>query len=156
MIFGLLAGQLLRGERLLADKLKYLFIGGLAAIVVGKAIEMAGLCPIVKRIWSPTWALYSGGCVALLLAAFVALIDGCGWKRWSLPLVVAGLNPIALYCLWQLSGGFVRDSIKIHLGQHVFESLGAPYAPMLERSAVLLAFWLVLFWMYRRKIFLRI
>jgi predicted acyltransferase len=71
-------------------------------------------------------------------------------------LVVAGLNPIALYCMWQLLGGFIRESFKTHLGQRIFESLGAPSAPMLERTAVLLVFWLILLWMYRRTIFLRI
>ena len=156
MIFGLLVGRLLRGELALADKLKRLVIAGIAAMLLGKAIELAGLCPIVKRIWTPSWALFSSGLVTLLLAAFVALIDWRGWKRWAFPLVIAGLNPITLYCLWQLSGGFIRENIKTHLGQRIFESLGAPYAPMLERIAVLLAFWLILLWMHRRKIFLRL
>lgn len=156
MTFGLIAGRLLRSELTMTDKLKRLVLAGIAGIVLGKAIEFAGLCPIVKRLWTPGWVLFSGGLVTLLLAGFVALIDWRGWKRWAFPLVVAGLNPITLYCLWQLSGGFIRESIKTHAGQRVFESLGTPYAPMLERTTVLLAFWLILLWMYRRKIFLRI
>jgi len=72
------------------------------------------------------------------------------------PLVVAGLNPITLYCLWQLMGGSLRENVKTHLGQHIFESFGAIYAPVLERAAALIVFWLILLWMYRRKIFLRI
>ena len=43
-----------------------------------------------------------------------------------------------------------------HFGQGIFESFGTIYAPMLERMATLLVFWLILFWMYRRKIFLRL
>ena len=156
MIFGLLAGQLLRSQLAISDKLKRLVIAGLTGIVLGKAIELAGLCPIVKPIWTPSWALFSGGLVTLLLAGFVAIIDWRGWKRWAFPLVVAGLNPITLYCLWQLSGGFIRDNLKTHLGQRVFESFGGAYAPTLERISVLLVFWLILLWMYRRKLFLRI
>jgi heparan-alpha-glucosaminide N-acetyltransferase len=110
----------------------------------------------VKRIWTPSWAIYSGGWVTLLLAAFVAVIEWRGWKRWTFPLVVVGLNPIALYRLWQLMGSWVRDSLKTHLGPHVFDLLGATYAPILERVLILLVFWLILLWMYRRKIFLRI
>ena len=140
----------------LTDKLKRLVIAGMAGIVLGKVLELAGFCPIVKRIWTPSWAFFSGGWVTLLLAGFVALLDWRGWKRWAFPLVVAGLNPITLYCLWQLTGGFIRESLKTHLGQRVFESCGAPYAPMLERSAVLLVFWLILLWMHRKKIYLRI
>ena len=71
-------------------------------------------------------------------------------------IVVVGLNPITLYCMWQLSSGFVRSNIKRHLGQDIFESFGATCTPMLERLGVLLVFWLILLWMYRRKIFVRI
>jgi predicted acyltransferase len=156
MIFGLIAGRLLRSELTITDKLKRLVLAGMAGIALGKALELAGLCPIVKRIWTPSWVLFSGGWVTLLLAGFVALLAGRGWKRWAFPLVVAGLNPITLYCLWQLTGGFIRESLKIHLGQHVFEGFGAPYAPVVERAAVLLVFWLILLWMHRKKIYLRI
>jgi predicted acyltransferase len=156
MIFGMIAGQLLRSDLTITEKLKRLVIAGIAGLVVGKAIELVGVCPIVKRIWTPSWAIYSGGLVTLLLAVFVAVIEWRGWKRWAFPLVVAGLNPITLYCMWQLMGGFVRETTRTHFGQHVFESLGAIYSPILERAAVLLVFWLILLWMYRRKIFLRI
>ena len=110
----------------------------------------------MKRIWTPSWAIYSGGWVALLLAGFVAIIEWRGWKRWTFPLVVVGLNPIALYCMWQVMNGFVRESLKTHLGAHVFETFGAVYAPILERLLVLFVFWLILLWMHRKKIYLRI
>jgi predicted acyltransferase len=86
----------------------------------------------------------------------VAIIEWRGWKRWAFPLVVAGMNPIALYCMWQLSGGYVRDNLKRHLSPELFEAFGTTYATTLERASVLLVFWLVLLWMYRRRIFLRI
>jgi heparan-alpha-glucosaminide N-acetyltransferase len=156
MVFGMFAGQLLRSELAITEKLKRLVVAGTVGVVAGKVIELAGLCPIVKRLWTPSWAIYSGGLVTLLLAAFVAAIEWRGWKRGAFPFVVAGLNPITLYCMWQLMGSFVRDNIKRHLGQHVFEALGATYTPVLERVTVLMVFWLILLWMYRRKIFLRI
>jgi heparan-alpha-glucosaminide N-acetyltransferase len=156
MIFGMVAGRLLRGNLPLTEKLKRLSIAGISGIVLGKAIELAGVCPIVKRIWTPSWVFFSGGLVVLLLALFVASIEWRGWKRWAFALVVAGMNPITLYCMWQLTGGWIRENIKIHLGQNIFDSFGALYVPILERSATLLVFWLILFWMYRRKIFLRI
>jgi predicted acyltransferase len=156
MIFGLLAGQLLRSERPLAEKLQTLVLAGLAGMALGKGIELVGLCPIIKRIWTPSWALYSGGIVTLLLAAFVAAIDLHGWRRWAFPLVVAGMNPITLYCLWQLSPGFIRENLKRHLCPQIFDLAGATYAPILQRLIVLAVFWLILLWMYRRKIFVRI
>ena len=125
-------------------------------LVLGKALEMLGICPIVKQIWTPSWAIFSGGLVVLLLAAFVTVIDWKGRKQWAFPLVVAGLNPITLYVMWQILAGPTRDRIKLHLGQHVFETFGELYAPMLERISALFIFWLILYWMYRRKLFLRI
>lgn len=156
MVFGLLAGQLLRSNMSMGSRLWRLLLLGIAGVVCGKAIAMAGLCPIVKRIWTPSWAICSGGVVTLLLAGFVAIIEGLGLKRWAFPFVVAGLNPIALYCLWQLGGGFIRENIRRHFGQDIFQSLGPDYDQMLQRGASLVILWLVLLWMYRRKIFVRI
>ncbi len=156
MIFGLLAGQLLRSNASMARKLLYLLLFGIIGAVLGKAIAMAGLCPIVKRIWTPSWAICSAGVATLLLVGFVAVIEGLGLKRWAFPFVVVGLNPITLYCLWQLGGSFIRENIQRHLGQDIFQVFGPEYVPMLQRGAVLLILWLVLLWMYRRKIFLRI
>ena len=156
MIFGMIAGRLLRSDAALSAKLKRLVLAGIAGIIAGAILQFAGLCPIVKRIWTPSWVLFSGGLVTLLLAGFVAVIEWRGWKRWAFPMVVAGLNPITLYCMWQLMGGFARNNVRIHFGQGIFESFGAIYAPMFERVATLLVFWLILLWMYRRKIFLRL
>lgn len=156
MIFGLLAGGLLRSERPLPQKVARLAMFGCAGVVFGLVISLVGLCPIVKRIWTPSWAIYSGGWVTLMLAGFVAIIDWAGWKRWAFPCIVAGLNPITLYCLWQLTSGFFRDTIRTHLGRGVFEVFGSAYAPIVQHLSVLLAFWLILFWMYRRKVFIRI
>ncbi len=156
MVFGVVVGRILRSEGELTGKLKTLFRLGAGGLALGLLLGVLGVCPVVKRIWTPSWAIFSSGLVTLLLAAFVAVIEWRGWKRWAFPLVVAGVNPITLYCLWQLSGGFIRQSLRTHLGQDVFASFGAVYSPMVERSATLLVFWLILFWMYRRKIFLRI
>jgi len=156
MLFGAICGRILREEGAIAGKLKALVKLGVGGMALGFLIGTLGICPVVKRIWTPSWAIYSGGIVILLLAAFVAVIESKGWKRWAFPLVVAGVNPITLYCLWQLSGGFIRRSIQTHLGPDVFASFGTLLVPMLERGVTLLVFWLILYWMYRRKIFLRI
>ncbi|MCW5557234.1 MAG: hypothetical protein KIT22_05295 [Verrucomicrobiae bacterium] len=156
MIFGLLAGQLLRSGRPLPEQLRLLVWAGVGGVVAGGLLGITGVCPIVKRIWTPSWAVYSGGWVTLILAAFVAVVDLRGWVRWTFPLGVVGMNPITLYCLWQLSGGFIRENFKRHLWPGIFETFGPDWVPALERGTVLLVLWLLLHWMYRRKIFLRI
>lgn len=156
MIFGLIAGRLLRSDVPMREKLTRLVVAGLVGLALGALIAWAGLCPIVKRIWTPSWVIFSAGWVTLMLAAFVAVIDWRGWKRWAFPLVVVGLNPITLYCLWQLSSSFIRQQIRTHFGQEIFAAFGETWAPMLERGSVLLILWLIVWWMARRRIFLRI
>ncbi len=156
MIFGLLTGRLLRSDLSIKAKLKYMVIAGLGGVLAGEAGAFLGLCPIVKRIWTPSWALYSGGWVVLLLAGFVVLIEYRGWRSWTFPLVVAGTNPITLYCMWQLMGKFIRENLERHLGRGIYEFLGISYRPILEHAWILLVFWLILWWMYRRRIFLRL
>ncbi len=156
MTFGLIAGRLLRRDVPMPTKLQRLTLAGLAAVLLGALIAFSGLCPIVKRIWTPSWAIFSAGWVTLMLAAFVAIIDWRGWKKWAFPLVVVGLNPITVYCLWQLSGGFIRQQFQIHFGQGIFDTFGEMWTPALQRGSVLLVLWLIAWWMYRRKIFLRI
>ena len=156
MIFGLLAGWLLRRRCPLGTKLVCLVFCGLLGIGLGYAVDRLGGCPIVKRIWTPSWTLYSAGWAALIFAAFVAVIEGLRLRRWAFPFVIVGLNPITVYCLWQLGGSFIRDNAKRHLGREIFASLGDPYTTMLERLAVLIVLWLTALWMVRRKLFLRI
>jgi predicted acyltransferase len=84
------------------------------------------------------------------------VIEIGGWRRWAFPLVVFGMNSIAAYCIAHPFGDFVADSFRTHLGPDAFKFCGEAYEPLLQGAAVLLFFWLLLFWMYRRKIFLRI
>lgn len=156
MIFGLLAGQLMRSGAPTMRKLRILAAAGVIGLAVGWALNAIGLCPLVKPIWTPSWAIFSTGWTCLLLGAFYALIDVIGWRRWAFPLVVVGMNSIAMYVMSHLFARFVADSLRTHLGTGVFEVFGPPYAPLLQMSATLLVLWLLCLWMYRRRIFLRI
>ena len=155
MILGLIAGRWLRAS---APKIpmKQFTLAGVAGIVASLALHWLGICPIVKRIWTPSWTLFSGGICFLFLAAFCWIIEVRGWKKWSFPLVVIGMNSIAAYCMAHLFEGFFTSSLRTVLGQHAFEIFGTGVAPFVQGWAVLACLWVTLFWMYRRKIFLRI
>jgi predicted acyltransferase len=60
------------------------------------------------------------------------------------------------YCMAHLFEGFIAQSIATHFGKGVFKMFGDTYESLVRGSFVLLTYWLILFWMYRRKIFLRI
>jgi predicted acyltransferase len=156
MIFGLLAGGLLRSARSERDKLRILLLAGLAGIGAGLLLHVLGLCPIVKRIWTPSWTLFSGGWVVLILAAVYYAVDVKGYRGWTRPLVVVGMNSIAMYVLVHVATDFVGRALRTHLGAAPFEAAGAVFAPVVIGAATLGIFWLILWWMYRRQIFLRI
>jgi heparan-alpha-glucosaminide N-acetyltransferase len=155
MIMGLLAGEWLKSDRSKEQKLRGLVIAGAALLLLGLTCQWVGICPIVKRVWTSAYTLYSGGWVLLILAGFYALIECKGWRGWAFPLVVVGMNSIAIYVMAWTMTGFFGKALDRHL-ERVIAIAGPTFQPVLHGFAVLLIFWLILFWMYRRKIFLRI
>jgi predicted acyltransferase len=156
MILGLIAGGWLQGEGTARGKLGRIFLAGIAGVALGLALDRLGVCPIVKRIWTPSWVLFSGGICFGVLGLLYALIDLTGYTGWTYPLRVIGRNSIAAYVLAHLIGDFIQKSFRTHLGQGVFERWGEPYEPLLAGAAVLAVYWLILFWMDRRKIYLKV
>lgn len=156
MILGLLAGNVLRSATPLARKVRTFLVAGLSLIVLGLIFHYTGLNPIVKRIWTPAWVLFSGGCCFLLLAFFYGLVDGAGYRKWAFFLLVIGMNSIAAYILADGFAGFISQSFYIHLGRGFDQVLGPPYATLVKGGLVLLVEWYILYWMYRRKIFIKI
>jgi predicted acyltransferase len=82
--------------------------------------------------------------------------DIVGFKFWAAPLVVIGMNSIAAYCMAHLFESFVSKNLTTHLGRNAWRVFGDAYEPFVHGAAVLFVLWLMLLWMYRRKIFLRI
>ena len=156
MILGLLAGTHLRAGGSGRDKVTALAAAGLAGLAVGLLLDAAGVCPSVKRVWTPSWVLVSGGISAALLAAFYLVCDVLKLTRWAVPLVAVGANSIVAYCLDHLAGGFVRDSLRRHLGPGVFGWAGPDAEPVVGGAATLVVFGLILGWLWRRKVFVRI
>jgi predicted acyltransferase len=156
MILGLLAGGVLRSERTARERLTWLVAAGVIGLVAGTLLDVLGICPVVKRIWTPGFTLWSGGFCFLFLAAFHYVLDVRGWQRWAFPLLVLGMNSIAAYCSDWLWKGFVHDALLRHLGEGPFLILGRDFEPLLLGASTLLVLWLILYWMYRRRIFLRI
>jgi predicted acyltransferase len=66
------------------------------------------------------------------------------------------MNSIAAYCIAHLFEGFIHGSLETHLSAKPLQVFGTAYEPLLTGAAVLLVYWLILFWMYRRNIFLRL
>jgi len=129
----------------------------IALFAVGVALTLAGwagghLIPIIKHIWNETFVLYSGGLSFLCLAVFYFLIDVLGWRRWSLPLVVIGMNAIFIYMATHLFNfGWFSDRFVQGLKPHA-----ETFYPLISAAAKFAAGYALLVWLYRRKIFFKI
>ncbi|HTI68464.1 MAG TPA: hypothetical protein VMF06_00750 [Candidatus Limnocylindria bacterium] len=157
MILGLLAGEWIRRADVAETvKVRQFLLVGLAGLAAGWLLDVTHICPSVKRIWTPSWVLFSGGWASLLLGMFYGLTDVAKYRRWAFPLLVVGTNSIFMYCAAHLWEGFLKRNLKTHLGQQIWESLGGPYSPLLEGIAVLGILWLCCLYLWKHKMFIRV
>jgi len=124
---------------------------GFAAVALGLA--MSPWLPLIKRIWTPSFAVYAAGWATLMLAFFYWSIEVMGWKRWAFPLVVVGMNSIAAYVLGNSFGGWFRSASNAWISW-LKEPMGVWY-PVLQHLLFMCAAWGLLYWLYRRKIFFK-
>lgn len=162
MIFGVIAGEILRDPRPAAQKFRILALSGATALGVGFALDghiwpfvdfQWSISPIVKRIWTPSWTVFSSGWALLVLAGFYWVIDVKKIKKWSFPFVVVGMNPITIYFMLSQTNGYIGRTLETHLRlTHFFGENGA----VLRELLIPVILWLILYFMYRKKWFLRI
>lgn len=157
MILGMFAGVKLQ-DRSLDERIrmKWLLIAGLVGIVSGALLDQLGICPVVKRIWTPSWVLFSGGICFWMLTAFRYLVDLKGMVKPAFPLVVIGVNSIAAYVMSWFFTSMIEEALYRHFGKAPFEVFGHAYETLLHGGATLVVVWGILYWMQKNKIFLRI
>ena len=155
MMLGLAAGRWSLDSAPKIPIRKFL-VAAIALMAGGLFFHFTGICPIVKRIWTPSWTLWSGGVCFLCLAAFSWVVDLKQRRALVFPLVVVGMNSIAAYLISYICEDFVQSSFRIHLGMPTLNLFGTALEPLFLGILTLATYWLMLFWMYRKKIFLRI
>lgn len=155
MLLGVIAGRWYH-EAAPSIPFRRLLVAASALIALGLVCHFTGICPIVKRIWTPSWTLFSGGVCLLFLSAFSWIVDLKNHRRLAFPLVVVGTNSIAAYLIAHLWEEFIQNSFKIHLGMKVLNILGSSIEPLFMGSLTLVAYWLILYWLYKKKIFIKI
>ncbi|MBB5058803.1 putative acyltransferase [Granulicella aggregans] len=155
MLLGLAAGRWFIESPLVIPIRKFLIAAGIL-MAGGLLLHFTGINPIVKRIWTPAWTLWSGGVCFLFLAAFSWFVDVKKNTRIVFPLVVVGMNSIAAYLIAHLFEDFVLSSFRIHLGMRFLNVFGTALEPVFIGALALVVYWLILHWMFRNRIFLRI
>jgi predicted acyltransferase len=165
-LLGIVAGLLLRTDRASQQKAALLALGGVAGVLTGYAWHT--VFPINKNLWTSSYAVFTAGAASLLLAACFWIIEVKGWKRWTRPLVILGVNAITLFVA---SGLLVKtlnlirvtgpDGRDMSISRWVYLQGFVPFADpknasLLYACANLVVLFALLAWMYRRRIILRV
>lgn len=162
---GVLAGLWIGSQASPARKAVGLVAAGVAGVAAGYAWN-AGF-PINKALWTSSYVALTAGLACLLLAACYWTIEVRGWRGWTAPFVILGVNAIALYVLSGLlvdtlsvirvGSGSESVALSTFIYQRFFAPLAAPkIASLLYACAHLAVMFAVLAWMYRRRLFLRV
>jgi len=152
VIFGIIAGELLRKQIAETAKVKYLVLAGVAGIAIG--MLLSPVIPIVKRIWTPSWTIYSAGWGSLLLAIFYWIVEIREKRKWCFAFMVVGMNSISIYMIVSFLRGSVNSWIRVFTGW-MLTPLG-DLGVIIQSILVLAAFWYMTYWMYKREIFLKV
>ncbi|MGH9630307.1 MAG: acyltransferase family protein [Bryobacteraceae bacterium] len=150
-LFGVWTGYLMMSSRSISSKMKIIGIAAAAGMAGGLALAPA--VPIVKRIWTASFTLYSAGWVLLMLLAFVWIVEVRGYRRLVFPLVVVGMNSIFVYVIFQMFRGGVENVVGALTGHFVWIGTLAPVA---QATATLAVIWYFCYWLYQRKIFFKL
>lgn len=165
VIIGYAIGERLQnrinGINVLYQLIKWGVLGTLLGMIWGLVF------PINKHIWTSSYVLYTGGIATLFMAGFYWLIDIKEFKKFAWPFVIFGTNSIFVYAasgLWSKSLlliNFEYNNTLISGYSYLYKTVFQPIAGDLNGSflfalAHVLASWLLLYWMYRKKIFIKI
>jgi predicted acyltransferase len=147
-IVGMLLGELLMTNRSTASKMKTIGLVGLSGVVLGWALNP--VIPIVMKIWTTSYGLASAGFACLMFLVFYWLVDVRGYRKLAFPFLVIGMNAVAIY----MSESIIPWSNIVAIFTHSLAGTLGSFTPLFHAIAVLTVEWLVLYWMYKRKIFL--
>lgn len=150
-LFGVWTGQLLQGGKSHREKMRILAFWAVICLAVGLAIHPWN--PIVKRICTTSFTIYSTGWVLLMLVAFYWLVEVKGYRKWTFPLIVIGANSIFIYSLEEVLRGWLNRAVGVFTFRYQF--LG-DYAPVAQACTVLLVMWYMCYWLYKRKIYFKL
>ncbi len=162
VILGYLTGLLIYKVKEQEKIVLHLFLYGFPLVVVGMIWD--AWFPINKALWTSSYVLYTAGLAMVMLAFFIWFIDVKGYTKWSNPLVVFGMNPLFIFVL---SGLYVKTLYKIPSEAYgngyswLYNTVFVPIGGNMNGSLMfalthIVLFWLIVLFLYRKKIFIKI
>ncbi|MCP3933681.1 MAG: DUF5009 domain-containing protein [Bacteroidetes bacterium] len=153
-IWGVLAGQLLMSDKLEKQKIKALVIAGIIGLIIGYGLST--FTPIIKRISTSTFVFASGGWALLTLALCYWLIDIKKYQKGVWFFAIIGMNPLFIYLFAHIGGADLIQKIILPFSNALFGWTGELGAQIILSVFVLFFLWYLCYWLYKKKIFIRI
>ncbi|HEY3416023.1 MAG TPA: heparan-alpha-glucosaminide N-acetyltransferase domain-containing protein [Armatimonadota bacterium] len=166
VIIGSALGDVLRNREWVKTKqLALLLVGGVAMLLLGLMWNLS--LPFNKPVWTPAYVLYTAGLGTLLLGALYLVIDVAGWWHWSYPLLVFGANSIILYVASILTRTLILEQWHMKYQGHLatveewlLATLKGHYGNIhggwLFTLGIMAFWWIILWLLYRKKVFIRV
>jgi len=148
---GVWAGRLLMSNKSHKENLTKLGAGMALSFVL--ALALRPWIPFIKQLCTASFILYSLGWVIFMLIGFYVLVEVRGYRRWTFPLVVVGMNSIFIYSLSMVLFHGLDRAVGVFTFHYTF--IGT-IAPVVQACTVLLVMWAMCYWLYRRKIFFKV
>ena len=153
-IWGVLAGQLLISKKSNKQKMRLLIIAGIIGLVIG--FGLSGVTPIIKRIATSTFVFASGGWALLALALSYWLIDIKKYQKGVWIFAIVGMNPLFIYLFAHVGGAGFINNIFLPFSNALFAWTGELSAHIILSIITLFFLWYICYWLYKKKIFIRI
>jgi predicted acyltransferase len=154
-LLGVLTGSFLQNGRLrltMFQKACLMAAAGLVLIGAGSVFNL--VFPINKRLWSSSFVLYVGGFSLVFLSVFYLVIDVWGFKKWAQPFVWTGANSILIYLCAEGAVDFAHTAGYLFGG--LIQAAPVNWQPVWQAVSVTTLQLVLLYWLYRNKIFLKI
>jgi len=159
-LLGVFAGRWIGQPRPLAERLSGLFAAGSLGMVAG--LIWHWIFPINKNLWTSSYVVFTGGMAAVVLATCMWIVDLHGFRRWTTPFVVFGMNPIAAFVGSGLMARFTDSLIKVPMGgrsvtlhlaiyQTLLASWLAPVNASLAYAILFVLVWLIILGVMARR-----
>jgi predicted acyltransferase len=153
-MWGVLAGQVLMSSRTPLQRIRILVIPGIIGVVGGYALNP--LTPIIKRIATSSFVIVSGGWCLLALAFSYWLIDVKGYKKWNTFFNIVGINSLFIYLFSGTGGAWWFRRVAGTFIMELFTWAGQIPAGIITSLVVWGMLWYLCFWLYRKRIFIKI
>lgn len=159
MLLGVICGWILLETSSKGRMAAGIFLLGVLLLALSIPVESLD-GPMIKKIWTSSWTLFSGGVVVLILGVLVVLFDLMPLEKLGTPIAVVGMNSLAIYMMSQLFGGWLREQIATHLGW-IATALGLEdgnlvyYQYVAQYCIALAILWWICYYIHRKKIYLR-